>query len=350
MNAKQLKSTALAVFSLALLMSCENPMRLETKVHEDGSLDKTILFEKIHSEGVTKNIFGVNAKSGWAVESNPIEAKPDTGKSKNKDYRVSFRKTFPSVTELNAELNADADSLFHVKASFEKKFRWFYTYIRYSETFRPLNRFKAVSPGDFFNQEDNAFIDRLPAEGKKISKADSLYLQLLNEKIYDRFATMGIFKEEFEILEEVIRRNGIDKKWIDTLYKKSEFVYNQIDKMKGDKNFAERMADTLGIPLRRPQSTNDFKERSKDLKQRIDFMSFARDGKYVNVIEMPWTVSNSNADSVAGNQLYWRPLVTRFAYRDYEMFAESRKLNLWACLVSLVVIAITGYLFLKAKK
>jgi hypothetical protein len=331
-------------------MSCENPMRLETKVHEDGSLDKTILFEKIHAEGITKNIFGVNEKNGWTVKSEQLEKKSDSGKAKSDDYKVSFQKSFPSVTELNAELNTEADSLFHVKSSFEKKFRWFYTYIRYSETFRPLNRFKKISPDDYFNKEDNAFIERLPAEGKKISKADSLYLQLLNEKIYDRFATMGIFKEEFEILEEVIRRNGIDKKWLDTLYKKSELVYNQIDKMKGDENFAEHMADTLGIPLRRPQSTNDFKELSKDLKQRIDFMSFARDGKYLNVIDMPWTVIKSNADSVAGNQLYWRPLVTKFAYRDYEMFAESRKLNVWACLVSLAVIAITAYLFFRSRK
>jgi RNA polymerase sigma-70 factor (ECF subfamily) len=33
--------------------------------------------------------------------------------------------------------------------------------------FRPLNRFKLISSDDYFTKEDNAFLDRLPAEGKK---------------------------------------------------------------------------------------------------------------------------------------------------------------------------------------
>jgi len=344
----KIKFIVLLAISCAL-MSCENPMRFETKVHEDGSLDKTILFEEIDSAGIRKNILGINAERGWSVTSEKLPVKADQGKSAGDRFKVQFQKKFLSATELNQELETSADSLFQIHSVFEKKFRWFFTYLRYSETFRPLNRFKLVSPNDFFTREDDAFLDRLPAEGKKISRADSLFLQLLNEKISDRFAIMGIFKEQYQILEEVVRKNGVDKKWLDTLYKNQEFIFNQVDKMKGDARFAEKMADTLKIPLLQPRAANDFKQLSANFNRRVNFMSFARDGKYLNVIDMPWTVVNSNADSVAANQLYWRPLVTKFVYRDYEMFAESRKLNIWACILSLGIIGATLYLLFKRR-
>jgi hypothetical protein len=79
-------------------------------------------------------------------------------------------------------------------------------------------------------------------------------------------------------------------------------------------------------------------------------MGYARDGKYTNIIEMPWTIIASNADSVAGNSLYWRPLVTKFAIQDYEMYAEVRKLNVWTIFVSLIVVGFTFWLFLRSKK
>jgi hypothetical protein len=343
------KSVIILVFSCILLMSCENPMKFETKVHEDGSLDKTILFEEIPEVGIGKNILGVNANRGWSVKTEKLPVKADRGKSAGDRFRVQFQKSFPSVTELNHDLDTDTDSLFQIHSTFEKKFRWFYTYIKYTETFRPLNRFKLILSDDYFTKEDNDFLDRLPAEGKKVSPADSLYLQLFNEKIFDHFAVMGIFKEQYQILEEVVKKNAPDKRWLDTLYKRQEFIYNQIDKMKGDPRFAEKMADTLRIPLPKPKSSHDFKELAADFNSRLNFMAFARDGKYMNVIEMPWTVVNSNADSVAGNKLYWRPLVTKFVYRDYEMVAESRKLNLWACFISIGIFGATLYLFFRGR-
>ena len=343
MNSKFIIPSVIAVF---LLTACDNPMRFETKVHEDGSLEKTIVLEKTDSSGIRNNIFGINHEKGWKVEVQKLPA--DNSKEKSTpEFNIRFQKTFASADAINVELDAESDSLFHIHSKFEKKFRWFYTYIRYTETIRPINRFTMVSPEDYFNQEDNAFIDRLPGEGRGISKADSLYLQILNEKISDQFANMGIFKEEYKILEEVIKRSSLEKKWLDTLYKNQEFIYNHIDKMKGEPDFAEKMADSLKIPLTKPQSSKDFKEISRDFNRRLHFMGFARDGKYVNVIEMPWTVTYSNADSVVENKLYWRPLVTKFIFKDYTMYAESKKLNIWAVVASIVIFGITVFVFRK---
>ena len=335
---------------ILLFSSCEHPMTLETDVHEDGTLDKTITFEKGDSSIITNNIFGIDSAKGWSPE---IEELPVERKENDEDkiqYKTVFKKHFQSVDQLNSELNSTSDTLFKVKSTFDKKFRWFYTYIRYTETFLPINRFKMLSPEDYLNEEDNQFIDRLPGEGKAISKADSLYLQMLNVKIGDYYTNMAIFNEEFEILTELVKRGNLEAKWMDTLILKKEYIYNHIDKMKGEPDFAMQMADSLHIPLNREQASKDAAVLAKDLNSRVSFMGFANDGKYTNIINMPWTLVNSNADSVAGNKLLWRPLVTKFLFKEYHMFAESRKLNIWAIWISGVVILLTAFVWLRKRK
>lgn len=320
----------------AAFFSCENPIRLETKVHEDGSLDKTIILEKTDSTRATANMFGINAETGWDVasEKNPKE-------DSDKKFKIAFKKSFPSVEAVNKELDTSVDSLFHIHSEFEKRFRWFYTYIRYSETFRPIDRFKLINRDDYFNREDSLFIDRLPGEGAIISKADSVFLKQLNDKISETYLQDALFAEYFDILKTVVQKNTTDKKWLDTLLGSKEMIYNEMDEWDGDQNFAWKLSEKLGIPLAKEGSVKDFTELSKNINSRVSFMSFAQDGKYTNIIDMPWTVVNSNADSVAGNKLYWRPLPTKFAIQEYTMFAESRRLNLWAVGVSILVLGFT---------
>jgi hypothetical protein len=340
-----MKKIAIVLFGFAgLLMSCENPIRMETQVNEDGSLNKTIALEKTDSNRISTNMFGANVETGWNVtsEQNPSE-------DSDKKFKITFQKKFASAEAINKELDSNIDSLFHIQSQFEKKFRWFYTYIRYSETFRPIDRFKLINPKDYFNLEDSLFIDRLPGEGTAISKADSLFLQQLNDKIFDHYAEDALFGEYYSILEEVIKRNTTDKKWLDTLARSKDFIYKQLDDLEVDIDFAANLADSLGIPLPKEKSAQDFAALSKDINSRINFMSFARDGKYTNIIDMPWTVINSNADSVAGNKLYWRPLVTKFAIQEYTMFAESRRLNLWAVIASVLLVGLTAFVVLRSR-
>lgn len=332
-----------------LFSACEHPMTLKTEVHEDGTLDKTITFEKGDSSLSTNNIFGIDSTKGWSAKivELPVE-KTETGSDKIQ-YKTVFKKHFGSVDELNIELNSPSDTLFKVKSTFGKKFRWFYTYIRYTETFLPINRFKMLSPEDYLNEEDHQFIDRLPGEGKAISKADSLYLQMLNVKIGDYYTNMAIFNEEFEIMKGLVKQSDLEGKWMDTLIRKKEYIYNHIEKMKGEPDFALMMTDSLHIPLNKETASKSALLLAKDLNSRLSFMSFANDGKYTNIIHMPWTVLNSNADSVAGNTLVWRPLVTKFLFKEYHMYAEARKLNLWTLIVSGVLVLLTIFLWARKK-
>ncbi|HQQ98928.1 MAG TPA: hypothetical protein PLX35_16770 [Cyclobacteriaceae bacterium] len=331
---------SIAVLTVLVLASCENPIRMETTVHEDGSLDKSIVLLKTDSLRATSNMFGINAASGWKVEATRIA--PDSSgvtKKEKPEYRIAFGKSFASADLVNNELNNDYDTLFHIRTSLERKFRWFYTYLRYSETYLPVNRFKAVSADDYFNQEDRQFIERLPAEGKQISRADSLYLQTLHVKINETYAHMAFFREQYPVIVELLKRNPVEARWLDTVKRKSDFIYGCVKDLIGDPQFALHMADTLGIPINRKKAAADAKELLGTLNGRVAFMSFANDGKYMNVVNMPWKVVKTNADSVAGQTLVWRPLVTKFLFTEYTMYAEARKMNM-------IPMGITGLLLL----
>ncbi len=325
--------------SAMTLIGCDHPMSLHTKVNEDGTLDKTIILDKAEQLTANRNIFGITKNDNWKfTESKKTDS--TTKSDKDNNYRFEFSRHFENADKLNEVLDRNVDTLFQVHSKFERKFRWFYTYIRYTETIRPINRFKKVSPNDYFTIEDSLFIRRLPVEGKPISKADSVNLILLNQKITDHYTNMGIFNEAFPLLEQVVRKYNPDKKWIDTLYKKRERIYEIINK---DQDDFSKIASELRIPL--PQEAEKYFESmiKKELQPRLDFMSFARDGKYSISFDMPWTITNTNADSVAANYAVWKPVMHKFAFSNYEMYAESRKLNLWAVIVSVVVIGVTVF-------
>lgn len=343
-----MKTTTVFYILLALifLTACENPIAFKTIVHEDGSLDKTIVLEKTKNDYVEQNYFGINEQNGWTAEVVEDESEKDDHK-----YRLAFSKHFISVADINSELDRPVDTLFQIHSTFQKKFRWFYTYIYYAETLRPINRFALTPIENFFNQEDFAFIDRLPGEGTAISKADSVYLEVLNEKISDRFVKMALFDEANDMIKTVIAKNNIDKRWLDTLDQNKELIYRMIDNPKSENNLPAQIADTLGIPLDRDQALKDFEALSKKFESRLNFMSYAYDGgKYVNEVHLPWEIINTNADSVVQNVAVWKPLATKFALREYTMYAECRQMNLWAVLVSIGVVIVTSVLFLRKPK
>jgi hypothetical protein len=92
-----------------------------------------------------------------------------------------------------------------------------------------------------------------------------------------------------------------------------------------------------------------YDELYKREEAKTDFINHASEGKYTHVINMPWSVVRTNADSVAGKQLTWRPPSIKFLLKDHTMYAEARKMNVWAFVVSALVIVFTGYLLLRRR-
>src|SRR5690349_13376165 len=114
-----------SVIILWSLSSCEQNIAVESVVHEDGSVDRTIVFAEADSGIVSENIFGISEKNGWETN---VSTAPATTSDKSKKKTITFTKHFASVPDMNSEMNSSSDTLFKIRSEFEKKFRWFYTY------------------------------------------------------------------------------------------------------------------------------------------------------------------------------------------------------------------------------
>jgi len=337
-----IKIVSLLAFVL-LLASCDHDVTMETTVHPDGRLDKVITFEQTDS----LNIMGLDSRNGWKKTYKPQKHVNDSVKSN--DVTIIYEKSFASAEEANQELATPIDSLFRVTSTFNKNFRWFYTYLYYADTYHALNRL-SYPITDYVTPEDYAFIDRLPAEGKPISKADSLQLTQLNSKLYDIYGLRALYEEHFAIALTVLKQEAVAQAWQDTLVAHKERIFQTIKEKKDieDDYLLKEMA-ALKIPLDTKKASQQYEVLLKDLEKKLFVISNASNGKYTHIINMPWDVVKTNADSTAGRRLIWNPPPIKFLIKDYTFYAESRQLNYWAIALTGVLIGFTVYLFLRKK-
>lgn len=336
---KSLKIVLIVLALIAILTSCEHKVAMNTVVYEDGSLDKTIVIEG-DSANINKNFIGVGSTRDWNV----TILKKDTSKNTDQGkFILTFSKHFNSSEEANRDLAVPNDTLFRVTSHFDKKFKWFYTYIRYSDTYHAVNRLQEPIT-DYFTVEDYAFIDRLPSEGSSISKADSLYLDRLNDKIFDVYGTHALFEAYYQHLENLLKSEN-QHAWIDTLKHHRKKLFESLQDDKDIEDFSDllKKAGISNLPV----SERDIAKLQQEMETLTNFITKASNGKYMHSITMPYSLVYSNADSVAGNTLYWSPSSTKFLLKDYEMVGEARTPNIWAIVISIgfILLSITLIFF-----
>lgn len=342
----------IVLFCFCILISmagCDHDITVATTVNDDGSIERTIVLYDADSSKASSNIFGINETGGWSTVIEPTRIREDEG-SRKTDVDITFTKRFASTVEANREMDSNVDTLFGIHSTFEKQNRWFYTYIEYSDTYRSLNPFKAIRIEDYFTKEDYAFINRLPAEGKPIPKADSLYLARLNEKIFEIYGARTIFEELYGHMLGTMTEYNLEGNWKDSLARRKEDIYQKfLEDGGGENDQLLDAVDLLRIPLP-PAGREIFLEKSRRVEKRIEYVVGATSGKFKHVIRMPWSLIDSNADSVNNNEVHWHPPVIKFLLTDYTMTARSRKMNVWAVVISAgVVIATVGLFFVRRK-
>jgi hypothetical protein len=336
----------LATLLIISISACEHNVSMETTVHEDGTIDKIITLE---TGDTVKNFLGIGPATGWKLTASRMEDSTQEKVKDEKKWKSKFEKTFASAQQANEELASPSDSLFRISSKFEKQFKWFYTHLYYSDTYHSINRMSYPSD-DYFTPEDFAFIDRLPAEGEIISKADSLYLSRLHDKIFDVYGLRAIYEEHYQLSQTLISESGVESQWLDTLKRHKENLFRHLaDKKDVPEDFMFKAIDSLIIPFPTDKMRSRYDELYALEDAKTSFINHASEGKYTHVINMPWSIVNSNADSVAGNQLRWSPPSIKFLLKDYTMYAEARRVNYWAVALSVLLVIFTIYLFVRKK-
>jgi hypothetical protein len=302
----------------------------------------------------TEKMLGLSEMKGWTRTSkqttdSATDERTTTSSIVSQDvkYTVQYTKTFPTTEAINAEFGQYSDTTLQVTSTFEKQFRWFYTYLYYSETYHPIN--KMDMPIDLYiTSEDSAFVERLPAEGRKITPADSLQFTMLHDKLFDKYGTAAIMDEYIRIVLDIMRSQNTETRWQDTLATHKAALFEAlVNENSREADVLLDHMDSLGIPLDYNVARREFRAKSKHVESKVSFIAWASEGTFKNSIAMPWDVVSSNADSVSGNRLFFNPPVIKFTFKEYKLHATSRKMNYWAVIVSIAMIGLTIVLFVR---
>jgi hypothetical protein len=324
--------------SVVLFAGCDRDREIETTVYEDGHIERTIT-STVNAKGNNQIYFTLEDLKTW---------KNDSIVADSPNYKYTFTKTFSSAEEANLTFAPPlSDTIFKIRSTFIKEFRWFYTYYYYSDSYLTVNRFRKVVPQDFFTREDSAFIQRLPAAGKELSPSDELFLEKLNNKVSEDFFSAAYYAESFDDLMDALRENNVDSTIIDTLYVYKDVFYARItddteneedDEQSEDKYFMLRMLDVIKDPLPKENIRKSFIRINDNLLERADFMLNAANTNFIHRINTEWTTTETNADSISGTTLIWKPRNVKFHFWDYEMYAIGKKMNWWTTLGTLILL------------
>jgi len=305
---KKYQYVTIMILILLFASGCKKDKKTTTKINRDGSCERTVFVESVKD---TASPIPVYKDKTWNVR---VEGDSE------KVYVAS--KKFDDVNQMNNEYRDPNE--FGIDIKFEKKFRWFYTYFDYKETYKSYFPFKNISLDSFLTKEEYAQYEK--GDTSKAFK-----------KRLDEFLTRNIFEEFYEQLVDSVRSLNDSSLPVNAfLVKKVEFInwltdptknlkgLDILDKIHDIRKYLEK---NIGLKL------NDNLERQMDgISHSIGqkFQSMMDGGKYINEISMPGIILNTNANTVEGNIVSWKFDQDKFCYTDCTMTVESRIANTWA--------------------
>ena len=296
----QMKCRFGTIIVLVLLTAsgCKKDKKTTTKINIDGSCVRTVVVNPVSD---TSSSFPVPTDKSWEAR---LEG--DT----EKIYIASKR--FDDVNQMNNEYKRP--SKVGIDLKFEKKFRWFFTYFSYHETYITCFQIQRIPIQTFLTEEEYA-----QYENGDTSKA-------LNKRM-DEFLMANIFEEFYrQLIDSVESLHDPSVPVSIFIAKKKEIDFHKMEH--NTKDIVKYLERILGLKLK-GELERQIDGITKSIDAKVQFMINAG-GDYVNEVVMPGIILNTNANTVEGNKVVWHFNEDKFTFINYTMNVESRIANLWA--------------------
>jgi hypothetical protein len=357
-----MKKTVYKMFFILLaifLYGCPNegPYYMYTKINPDGSCyrefirgaDSTFVLRKDTSH----NPFPMKLDSTWKI-SFYKRMQGDTSRFRNfsasetiKMNNTEFswfaiaRKDYQSLQELNESFRYDNSDWNKVATEIEynKRFRWFYTYYEFQESYKGSNPFKIVPFSVYLTDQEVAALygeDKELYKGKNGFEIKEILTDLENKA--DKWLEHSLFEEVFQLYLQHYRQFDAPVDSIsfaaekDTIFK----YYIATDSI----DFED-----IGDVLDHHFHTNVYSAGGDSLDKELEsmfpeFLAFS--GTELNYqMTMPGKIIETNAPFLQNDTLIWRVEDERFFFNDYQLKAVSRKANYWSFGVTGIVIVLS---------
>lgn len=261
-------------------------------------------------------------------------------------FDVVVRQNFKSVEQMAHKFKFKPSHEWRnmkVKYALEKKFRWFYTYYRYRETYPKIETGFALPIENFMSKDEARFW--FTGEPNLLQGMNGIeirnYIGDLENK-HNQWFAKNVWNAQYAVALAnygLIGKAPVTRKRLELLKDsifKSEVKDYQDFKMESilNKYFNTKVFSKLWETENSPMK----KYEAQFYKQ--PFMAYLSHS-FTYKLVLPGEIIKSNNAIIKGDTLVWNLTSTRMMYGNYVLEAQSRKVNSWAFVV-------TGFLFIIA--
>lgn len=351
----------LLLTAIILLASCsQSDVKMHTIINEDGTCIREIAYSNVMSQQERDSLWG-KGHIGWSQpipECLNIDAfdNSHTDIGKGDTVTTTFSKTFRSPEEMcqQTPLQMNGKRL-QSKATLDKRFRWFYTIYTFKEVFTCVGdtfKLPATNYADkdvvsfWFTGQPNLIQGMSGAEAsEKLNKMESKITKWLNDNLfktcfdfianhYDSIANPPVSRGQFVELQDSMAKkmlNGHD----DILDVKPTEAFRDFFHSDAYAMFFDEKT-SLGNAL------------NKELANRMNILWFS----VPYTLSLPGTIVDAGTGIVKNGIIIYPLTGERLVPQDYVITATSRVTNVWAFIVTILVIllAIGSFMYKRKKK
>lgn len=355
-------SKFLILLLLAFTASCGEPETIVTDiVHPDGSVTRRLEMRNSNNNFEISKI-QVPYDSTWIIrDSVEVNDKGDT------TWVRRAEKLYSGVDEINSAYKADSGANKDVarRVDIRKRFRWFNTEYRFSETFDKTFKF-GYPVSDFLNREELVWY---------YSNGNAAVIDMQTFK--PDFQNAGIFidSSEYKTLDSLVKvktddwsmRNLVSE-WTHTLYelagvtadkgispdslkKKEDYMLEVIKRNENNFDTLWENGTILKELIGEPNAKKYKVEADSAIKIVLDKLLIDFSGFDQRII-MPGKLIGGNGFADSAGIQRWSVSSDFFMTEPYVIYAESKVTNWWAWIVSgiFILFVISGIIFRKMQK
>lgn len=367
-----------ALFIILLFTACEQKGTLITEINPDGSCSRQII-KKVSVKNMDSyesldafveldstwkyswKIVGQNDNQSnkyFPLSEKQIDSIAYDSTSINNKIELTAKKNFPSINDMAKNFKYRRNENYEAwkpTYSFKKKFRWFYTYYEYKEVYPKLKIDFPVSIDKYMTSEEsfywfqgagNLTNDMTGMEAREFTGnlenkynewlGDNYRTYLWNEvvKNYDKIPNPPVSKDKFrEMKDSILPLKNF------TLDKYPKFSSENQIRNSLNNYFNTTSFDALW------QGKDSVMQKSEE-KISLMIIQAVSTGKIEYLLNMPGKITVQSTPLMKDDYMKWQLESVKMISGDYELAACSRTTNVWAFILTGLLILFTIWLFL----
>ncbi|NDV83612.1 hypothetical protein D0T87_16700 [Bacteroides sp. 51] len=266
-------------------------------------------------------------------------------------FNVKAARKFSSLEAFREEVRPkeNLDRLILPREELKKNFRWFYTYYTYQAVYPTIADRLPIPLSSYLTDKEQHILfqsDMTVFEGRNgyemYSTLDGLSIK------FEKWLQHCQYEIACTALMDELKRNG-ENTYHARLASARDSIFNSMDSKIKDDITNDGVIYSVFDKYFKTTFFSDFqsknKERISEIAEQKSKLLALFEHNLCFSLEMPGKVINANTELRDNNAVVWKVDAYRFLAHDYMLQAQSRTCNVWAFLVTGLIILLAVYCF-----